>query len=95
MTVFWDVSLCSLVEVYQRFRGAYCLHHQGALIIISLILEAASTCEILVNFYQTTQQNIPEDSHLHTYRREKLESHNLISNEMFPRYGKERMKKIC
>jgi hypothetical protein len=29
MTVFWDVAPCSLVEVYQRFRGAYCFHHQG------------------------------------------------------------------
>jgi hypothetical protein len=29
MTVFWDVVLCSVVEVYYCFRGAYCLHHQG------------------------------------------------------------------
>jgi hypothetical protein len=29
MTGFWDVVLCSLVEVYRRFRGAYYLHHQG------------------------------------------------------------------
>jgi hypothetical protein len=29
MTVFWDVAPCSLVEVYRRFRGACCLHHQG------------------------------------------------------------------
>jgi hypothetical protein len=29
MTVFWDVTLCSLVEVYRRFRGACCLNHQG------------------------------------------------------------------
>jgi hypothetical protein len=29
MTVFWVVAPCCLVEVYQRFRGAYCLHHQG------------------------------------------------------------------
>jgi hypothetical protein len=29
MTVFWDVAPCSLVEVYRRFRGAYCLHHQS------------------------------------------------------------------
>jgi hypothetical protein len=29
MTVFWDVKPCSLVEVYRRFRGAYCLYHEG------------------------------------------------------------------
>jgi hypothetical protein len=27
--VFWVVTPCSLVEVYRRFRGACCLHHQG------------------------------------------------------------------
>jgi hypothetical protein len=29
MTAFWDIVPCSLVEVYRRFRGAYCLrlHH--------------------------------------------------------------------
>jgi hypothetical protein len=27
--VFWVVAPCSVVEVYQRFRDAYCLHHQG------------------------------------------------------------------
>jgi hypothetical protein len=29
MAIFWVVALCSLVEVYRRFRGAFCLHHQG------------------------------------------------------------------
>jgi hypothetical protein len=29
LSVFWDVASCSLVEVYRRFRGAFCLHHQG------------------------------------------------------------------
>jgi hypothetical protein len=29
MTVFWDFAPRSLVEVDRRFRGAYCLHHQG------------------------------------------------------------------
>jgi hypothetical protein len=28
MAVFWVVAQCSLVEVYQRFRGPWCLHHQ-------------------------------------------------------------------
>jgi hypothetical protein len=30
MAVFWVVAPCSLVEVYQRFRGPCCLHHLGA-----------------------------------------------------------------
>jgi hypothetical protein len=29
MVVFLVVAPCSLVEVYQRFTGACCLHHQG------------------------------------------------------------------
>jgi hypothetical protein len=27
MRAFWDTAPCSLVWVYRRFRGAYCLHH--------------------------------------------------------------------
>jgi hypothetical protein len=29
IAVFWVVTPCSLAEVYQRFRGPCCLHHQG------------------------------------------------------------------
>jgi hypothetical protein len=29
IAVFWVVAPCSLVEVYQRFTGPCCLHHQG------------------------------------------------------------------
>jgi hypothetical protein len=29
MAVYRVVAPCSLVEVYRRFRGACCLHHQG------------------------------------------------------------------
>jgi hypothetical protein len=28
MAVFWVVVPCSLLEVYQRFRSACCLHHR-------------------------------------------------------------------
>jgi hypothetical protein len=41
-------------------------------------LEAVSTSETSVNIYQTTRRNIPEDSHLHTSRRENLKSHQLF-----------------
>jgi hypothetical protein len=33
--------------------------------IIALMMEAASTSETSVNFYQTLRRNNPEDSHLH------------------------------
>jgi hypothetical protein len=44
----------------------------------SIIREAASTSETSVNFCQTTRSYNPEDSHLHTRRRENLKSY-LIS----------------
>jgi hypothetical protein len=33
--------------------------------VIALMMEAASTSEMSVNFYQTTRRYNPEDSHLH------------------------------
>jgi hypothetical protein len=47
MAVFWDVAPCSLV-VYGRFRA--------------LKMEAVSTSETSVKFYQTTRRNIPEEA---------------------------------
>jgi hypothetical protein len=46
-----------------------------ASIIRAMTIEAASSCETSVNFYQTTQRNIPEDNHLHTRRRKDLKYH--------------------
>jgi hypothetical protein len=39
------------------------------------MMEAARTSETLVNFYQTTRRYNPEDSNLHTRRRENLKSY--------------------
>jgi hypothetical protein len=36
----------------------------SASIIIALMMEAASTSETSVNFYQTTRRNYPENNHL-------------------------------
>jgi formate hydrogenlyase subunit 3/multisubunit Na+/H+ antiporter MnhD subunit len=44
-------------------------------LLIALMMEAARTSETLVNFYQTTRRYNPEDSHLHTHRRENLKSY--------------------
>jgi hypothetical protein len=48
--------------------------------LISLMMEAASTSETLVNFYCTTRRYNPEDSRLHTRRRENLNSYSLVIN---------------
>jgi hypothetical protein len=45
---------------------------------ITLMMKASGTSETLKNFYQTTQHNIPGDSHLHTCCRENLKSHWLL-----------------
>jgi hypothetical protein len=29
MTIFWDYASCTLVEIYQCFRGAHCLSYEG------------------------------------------------------------------
>jgi hypothetical protein len=56
MTVFWVVAPCTLVEIYWRFRGVCCLHHQSDVI--------ASTSEKSVTFFQNTRCSNPEYSHL-------------------------------
>jgi hypothetical protein len=43
---------------YSKYHSS--LHHQGD----ALTMEAVSTSETLVNVYQTTRRNNPEDSHL-------------------------------
>jgi hypothetical protein len=64
MAVFWVVVPFGLEEVYQRFRGTCCLHHQG--------YEGARTSEKLANFYQITWRYNPEDIHIHTFHHENL-----------------------
>jgi hypothetical protein len=43
--------------------------------IIALMMEAARTSETSVDIQLRTRQYIPEDSELHTHRRENLISH--------------------
>jgi hypothetical protein len=60
MAVFWNFASCSLVDIERRFRGAYCLHQQG-----DLMMEAVNSSETSANVYQTTRRKMTEDSHLH------------------------------
>jgi hypothetical protein len=47
-------------------------------LLIALKMEAASTSETSINFYQTTQSNIQRNSQLHTRRRENPKPHLLL-----------------
>jgi hypothetical protein len=49
-TIFWDIFLCIMVEIYGCYGGAYRLDHQG---------------DESVSSYQTAWRIIPEDRHLH------------------------------
>jgi hypothetical protein len=44
-------------------------------VLIALMMEAARTSETSVDIQLRTRQYIPEDSELHTRRRENLKSH--------------------
>jgi outer membrane phospholipase A len=65
MSAFWDIALCSLIEVDQHFRGAYCLHHRGY--------------KTSVYFNDTTWCYILESCHLHNSHHENLKSQKLVS----------------
>jgi hypothetical protein len=73
-TVFWDMMPHSLVEVYQCFGGAYCLHLQCSgkqskacwlLVCLpyssALNMDAVCSSEMSVNFYHATQHHILQD----------------------------------
>jgi hypothetical protein len=50
---------------YVRFQVLTAAANMKMKVIIALMMEAASASETSVNFYQTTQRNIPEDCYLH------------------------------
>jgi hypothetical protein len=73
MAVFWVVAPCSLVEVYRRFRGAYCLHHQGDeyyLFKIRFNIILPSTCKsskLYVPFTYSYQNSVRISHFSHAY----------------------------
>jgi hypothetical protein len=51
-------------------------------LLIVLMMEAASNSETSVNFYHTAWQKNPKDSHLHTHCHQNLKSHLLPSSSL-------------
>jgi hypothetical protein len=75
--VFWNVTPCSRVEVYRRFRWTSCLHLWGRsisqvyvlvvawLAYSSILMEVVRSSETSMNLCRTTQCPIPGDGNLH------------------------------
>jgi hypothetical protein len=62
-----------------RTTGDIQLPCESGDLLIALMMEAASTSQTSVNFYHTTRRSNPEDSRLHTRRRENLKSHQNLT----------------
>jgi hypothetical protein len=69
ISVWWDFRFsqgcCTMQSGRNLLTFQRCLFHPSSRPpLIALMMEAVSTPEMSVNFNQTTQRNIPEDSHL-------------------------------
>jgi hypothetical protein len=51
MTVLWVLAPCNLVEIYRRFRGACCLHHQGYEVNITEYLYRLQNRVLIIYYY--------------------------------------------
>jgi hypothetical protein len=55
MTVFWDVTLCSLVKAGHHLKGAYYIHHQ-----ITLMIGQVDMSETTYHFLQDYTEQHPK-----------------------------------
>jgi hypothetical protein len=62
--------------------GCQLMFQRCAAFIIALMMEAACTSKTSVDIQLRTRQYIPEDSELHTLRRENLKSHEVFLFEL-------------
>jgi hypothetical protein len=70
-TIFWDMKLCSLVDIYWRFRGTYCFHLLGRRLSWASNIYAAVTrflVETLNSGYTQFITNYGDGSSLYFYK---------------------------
>lgn len=60
-SVFWNVTLCGLIQFYRGFGGYCCLCVQCRNVSCSLKREATISSIMLIPTYQTTRCHKPED----------------------------------
>jgi hypothetical protein len=102
-TIFWDMTSCSVVEVYKRFGGMHCLSLQSRTVIreIKVLFEpkyvVVRSSKMSVNFYQTTRHHIPGDSILRSrgYENAKSNSWNICFTKVLERKIPKLLYHIC
>jgi hypothetical protein len=60
-SVFWDMTPCSLIDMYQSFGGTCCLDAQGTRVSYILNNGAAGSRRTLPPIYQAILHQIPEN----------------------------------
>jgi hypothetical protein len=63
-TVFCDVKLCILVDIYRRFRRTFCLHLKLTLYEYIIMMAGEYCSEVSIRIDQTTRRHIPEKFNL-------------------------------
>jgi hypothetical protein len=61
-----------------EIQNAENLETTGMASLITRMMEAVQTSEMMVNSYQSTWQHNPEDGHIHTHHHENLKSYWLF-----------------
>jgi hypothetical protein len=64
MAVFCNVVPCSMTDIDRRFRGAYCLHHQGDQSSYSSKLEPQISSTVTSNYYSQSDQRAAIDQNI-------------------------------
>jgi hypothetical protein len=67
-----------MVKTFCRLENDHLLGCCSVSLEVTDASEVLAASEMLVNFYQTTWPNNPEDSHFHTFRCKNLKSHFLL-----------------
>jgi hypothetical protein len=73
--VFWDTTVCRLVNNYRRYGGMFCLNLQGICNSLTLQMEATLSYEKSLTIFQATGHRNLEAFNLHQHHCEDLGLH--------------------
>ena len=91
ITVFCDVTPCSLAEIYWRFAGTYCLHLRGTRVKTEVVCSSIMS----LNVYQTTRRHIENDGSRHSHHPQNPKSYFYILMTNDPGFHKKIIQQLA